>query len=147
MPMNSPGDPNFDAEELPDLRTDIETMPAKADRFMELRGLALQLLDDLAGAYQRLDVAYERLDKTAGQHGGGTVDRSTELGAYITHVTDQLGGAVAAGDDERAHRIIDRVDADGYPAAAEALAAGMANTTLAGRFAAEPGDQPERRPT
>ncbi len=75
------------------------------------------------------------------------MDRETASEAYVTHVTDQLRRAVADGDDEQAHQIIDGVDADGYPAAAQALADGMANTSIASRFVAEPGDQPERRST
>lgn len=62
MNRTPPADANFAPDELDDLRTDIESMRAKPERFMELRGLALQLLDDLSGAYSRLDTAYARLD-------------------------------------------------------------------------------------
>lgn len=55
-------EPTHDLESLPDLRTAIETMRPTPARFMELRGTALQLLDDLDAAYRRITVAYERLD-------------------------------------------------------------------------------------
>lgn len=56
-------EPNIDPDDLERLRADITAMRAKPERFMELRGLALQLIDDLSGAYDRLSVMYDRYDK------------------------------------------------------------------------------------
>lgn len=55
-------EPTIDPEDLPELRSEIESMRPTPTRFMELRGTALQLLDDLDIAYRRLGIAYERLD-------------------------------------------------------------------------------------
>lgn len=55
--------PTHDLEDLPDLRTAIEAMRPTPARFMELRGTALQLLDDLDAAYRRIAIAYDRLDQ------------------------------------------------------------------------------------
>lgn len=49
---------------------------------------------------------------------------------YLTGVTDQLAGAVARGDGEQAERIVDQVDADGYPAAAVALGRALDHTSV-----------------
>jgi hypothetical protein len=55
-------EPCIDPEDLPELRSEIEAMRADPQRFMQLRGTTLQLLDDLTAAYRRLAVMYERAD-------------------------------------------------------------------------------------
>jgi hypothetical protein len=78
---------NFDADELDDLRADIEGMRAKPERFMELRGLALKLLDDLGLVYARLDTAYSRLDRV-------TVPPPASSGGWRDPVTGLISGPV-----------------------------------------------------
>jgi hypothetical protein len=55
--------------------------------------------------------------------------------AYVTGQFDQLRAAVAHGDADAADRIVDQVDADGHPQVADAMAAGLARTSLAGQLA------------
>lgn len=64
---------------------------------------------------------------------------------YVTGKFDQLRSAVAHGDVDAASRIVDQVDADGYPAAAAEMDAGLARTSLAGQLA-EPTAAPTAGP-
>lgn len=63
------------------------------------------------------------------------MDSTERATIYLTAVVDQLGGAVAAGDAAAASRILDDVSDAGFPAAAAALDAGLAQTSLAPKLA------------
>ncbi len=52
-------------------------------------------------------------------------------GAYATHVTDQLGKAVADGDADTANNIVDQVAADGHSQLAADLNLALTRTGLA----------------
>jgi hypothetical protein len=63
------------------------------------------------------------------------VDSTERATIYLTGVVDQLGEAVATGNTAAAEQIVDRVHDDGFPAAAAALDAGLAQTSLAPKLA------------
>lgn len=68
-------EPHLPGDELDDIREHANRLPDLAGSVPELRALLLQALDDLEGAYARIDVAYGRLLGELGScahgHAGG----------------------------------------------------------------------------
>lgn len=54
----------------------------------------------------------------------------TTARTYIQAKTDQLAAAVRDGDRDAADQVLDQIDRDGHPAAADALEAGLLATSL-----------------
>lgn len=63
------------------------------------------------------------------------LDTRDDQQVYLTGVTDQLGAAVAHGDADTADKILDQVDADGYPDAAAALTRAALRTSIGDQLA------------
>lgn len=59
------------------------------------------------------------------------MDSTERATIYLTGVVDQLGQAVAEGNPEQASHILDEVSDAGFPAAAAALDACLAQTSIA----------------